>query len=606
LDEGRHSAAATGVATPAVALIWFARRIAITVVLALAAVVALHLRAGYDTSIHDAETQASSIAVAIDQHLGESVRSIDALLTEVAEDVAAGRHRAPGFADRMQARLFAYPAVRYVGIVDPQGRLQPNTWPDIGIAAPGLDVNDRTYLRRQRNAAGPPHLVVGDPVVGRASGERTIHVSRPVPTSGGGFAGIVIAAINPDVYARFLNAVLIDQGGAASLLGTDGRILAVAPLHEQKFGSDVGSSDLFAVWMPHATVGVAHLVAATDGIEKLLAYRQIQGYPLIVTAGIARSSALLEWRRLALIEVALALAFAIAVYFAASQLDKGAHDTLAQRAHLESLVEERTAAFVAARDTATRRAERLGAINQELQRLAVVTAHHLQEPVRPMISYAQLVTRHLGGHDAELDSYLGFIRAGGIRLKALLRDFESYVDVLTEIPQVEEIEAGVLATAAAKEVLSGDNRGAAVFDIAALPTIRVDPAMLREVFLQFFGNAIAHRRREGPVRVRVTAKEVDGEWQFSVTDDGPGIPPLVARHVFQVFANAHGRDSDSTGIGLPLCRVVVEAHGGHIWIEQPQPGEPSGTIIRFALPKDPIIDHSLAVPSPAVGAKDLS
>jgi len=253
-------------------------------------------------------------------------------------------------------------------------------------------------------------------------------------------------------------------------------------------------------------------------------------------------------------------------------------------ASLERQVAERTADFVAARDDATRKAERLATMNRELQRLAMVSAHHFQEPLRPIVSYAQLIAARNAGRDPDLDRDLNFIRSGGLHLKALLRDFQSYVDALTRVPAIDEVPLAEIVAAAMTRVTKKHGRNAATLEIGDFPVLRGDRVMLTEVFSQLFTNSVVHFGGQLPTRIRVSVAASGEEWLVSVDDDGPGFGGGTDRRLFQVFENAHGRDPDSTGFGLPFSRVVVEAHGGRIWVDRP--GQ-AGASIRFTLPRDP-------------------
>lgn len=339
---------ARGQAEPAVRpSSWSARRVAVAMILGLLTCAALQLRADYLTAINNAETLSGAVAQAIDQHLGGSIRSIDSLLDEVASAVEGRRADTPQFAIHIQTRLAAFPELRYVGVVNAQGRMQSRTWPDIGVPAEGLEVSDRDYFIRQLNAIGPPRLVVGTPVMGRISGERTVHLSRPLRGSDGRFMGVVVAAVNTDRYANFLSTMLLDPDGASAMIGLDGRLLARAPNYQETFGRDISDSDLLRIWVRRAPVSVAHLVARTDGNEKLLAYRVLDGYPLLVSAGISKKKALGSWRQMVWAEGILLLAISAALFYWARLADLRSSSLLSERAKLEATVVERTSSLMA-------------------------------------------------------------------------------------------------------------------------------------------------------------------------------------------------------------------------------------------------------------------
>jgi signal transduction histidine kinase len=572
---------------------WFARRIAAAVVLAITVFMAMHVNTAYQTAVTNAEERVTALAMAVEQSIGRDIRNIDSLLGDVVNEVQDGNHTSPRFQDAMLSRLKAFPEIRYVGVVSADGRLLPGTWPAIPIAPGGLDVHDRAYFTRQSNGPPSTSLVVGDPVVGRSTGERTIHVSRPIVGHDGRFQGVVIAAINPDIYARYLSSVLVDDQGASGLYRTDGVVLARAPDHTRTFGRDISGSDLFTVWMPRAPVGVAHLIARADGNAKLLAYRVLPGYPLMISSGISRRRALDEWSRMVAVELVLVVAFAMALAVVGWQVDLRMQDMQRRQELLETAIADRTAAYVDARDLAVVRASRLASLNDELKRLAVITAHHLQEPVRLIVSYTQLLSRQGHRRSPEEADSLDFVLTGGLRLKALLRDFERYVTVLTHPLKLSPANLGDIAGEAAERLATAHGPGTIEVHIGACPTLGVDLGLLPEVFHQVFENSIAHRNHGQCAQIIVLAEQLDHEWVISVSDNGPGIPPEIASQLLQVFENVGNRDPDSTGLGLPISRVIVQAHGGKLWIE---PSE-TGTTVCFSLPKEPVSQSLMESPS---------
>jgi len=139
------------------------------------------------------------------------------------------------------------------------------------------------------------------------------------------------------------------------------------------------------------------------------------------------------------------------------------------------------------------------------------------------------------------------------------------------------LELAAVAEAARQAVLA-DYPGAAAITIDALPRLAGDAKRLEQVFRQLFTNAVLHRGRAAPVNVRVSALRSGDCWDITVADDGPGIPAELSERVFRAFEVSSGREPDRTGLGLPMCKAIIRAHGGRIWIE---PG--GGGIVRFRL-----------------------
>lgn len=541
---------------------------------------ALQIRASHDAAVDAAETMAQALVKAVSERVEGGVRAVDGLLNEFAGAVQAGQADDAEFTQRALTRLESYPELHYVGVVGADGVLRQPTWPRITLPPDGLDVGDREYFKLAQSAKTTTYVLVGHPTTGGATNRRSLHLARPLFNSDGRFAGAVVAALNPDHWAQFLQGVMLDPDGATAVIHADGQMIARAPDHIGKFGINILDSDLFQVFLRQSRAGVGHLVAKADGNDKIIAYQTLDNYPLVTTFGVSRKVALANWRRLATYETLAALALLAAAYYWAWRSDRSAEQMLAHGQELENAVARRTMELTAARDAAARTASRLQKVNVELQRMALVTAHHLQEPLRPMVSYSQLLEQRLKGRDREADDMLAFIRNAAVRLKALLRDFQRYVSALTEEPRLQSADSAQAVRSALRSAQRAAGEDALNVTWGALPAIHADPALLRDLFRELLVNAAAHRGRPEAANVRIDCDSDVKGWRFTVADDGPGVPADIQSRVFQAFEAAAGRDPDATGLGLPLCRLIVEAHGGEIGFV---PSE-RGAVVRFHLP----------------------
>ena len=170
-------------------------------------------------------------------------------------------------------------------------------------------------------------------------------------------------------------------------------------------------------------------------------------------------------------------------------------------------------------------------------------------------------------------------------MQTLIRDLLSYSRVGRADTPFEVMESGQVLQTALKNVSTAVQESGAEITSDPLPTIKGNPSQLGMVFQNLLGNAIKFRRNGTPVRIRVSAKQNSAHWLFSVSDNGIGIDPAYADRVFRVFQRLHTRQEYSgTGIGLAICKRVVERHGGRIWVE-PNPEE-QGTRFSFTIPSD--------------------
>jgi len=219
--------------------------------------------------------------------------------------------------------------------------------------------------------------------------------------------------------------------------------------------------------------------------------------------------------------------------------------------------------------------------NTELEQLAYVASHDMQEPLRMVASYLQLVAqRYQGRLDADADEFIGYAVDGAKRMQALINDLLAYSRLGTKARPFEPTDCNaVVATALSHLRVAIADSGAAVTH-DPLPTLMGDASQLLQLFQNLIANAVKFRGDAAP-RVHVSAEPADGGWRFTVRDNGIGIAPEYFERIFVLFQRLHGRGAyPGTGIGLAICKKVVERHGGHIEVRS-QPGE--GSTFTFTL-----------------------
>jgi light-regulated signal transduction histidine kinase (bacteriophytochrome) len=226
--------------------------------------------------------------------------------------------------------------------------------------------------------------------------------------------------------------------------------------------------------------------------------------------------------------------------------------------------------------------ERLRRSNTELEQFAYVASHDLQEPLRMVGSYTQLLSRRYKGKlDADADEFIGFAVDGVTRMQRLINDLLQYSRVETKgrEPEPTQSEPALEHALANLKMTIEDNQATVTHD--PLPTVMADDRQLEQLFQNLVGNAIKFHGAEPP-KVHVRAERSSGGWTFAVKDNGIGIEPQYFDRVFQVFQRLHTmKEYPGTGIGLAVCKKIVERHGGRIWVES-EPGK--GTSFLFTLP----------------------
>ena len=244
---------------------------------------------------------------------------------------------------------------------------------------------------------------------------------------------------------------------------------------------------------------------------------------------------------------------------------------------LEMRVAERTAEL-------SETAEELRRSNRELEQFAYITSHDLQEPLRQVRSFVQLLRdRHQDKLAGDALEYMKFIYDGAARMSDLVHDLLAF----SRVGAKERKPQPVSCTAALQDALAGLQasltEARAVVTHDELPTVSADPRQLTQLFQNLIGNAVKFRRDGAAPEIHVGARRDGANWLLSVRDNGIGIDPEHFERIFMVFQRLHTREKyPGTGIGLAICKKIVEQHGGRIWLES-EPGR--GTTFYFALPE---------------------
>jgi light-regulated signal transduction histidine kinase (bacteriophytochrome) len=227
--------------------------------------------------------------------------------------------------------------------------------------------------------------------------------------------------------------------------------------------------------------------------------------------------------------------------------------------------------------------ERLARSNEELERFAYVASHDLQEPLRMVASFTQLLSKKYSGKlDETADRYINFAVDGAKRMQMLITDLLAYSRVNNRELALRPTECDALVRTTLQNLKVAIEEAGAVVECDSLPSVVADQGQLGQLFQNLIGNAIKFHGQALP-RVHISAADCGAEWLFSVEDNGIGIGPGQADRIFQIFQRLHTRtEYPGTGIGLAVCKKVVERHGGRIWVES-RPGE--GSNFRFTLPK---------------------
>ena len=227
--------------------------------------------------------------------------------------------------------------------------------------------------------------------------------------------------------------------------------------------------------------------------------------------------------------------------------------------------------------------------NRELQMMAYAASHDLQEPLRMISSYLQLIeNRYSDKLDDEGHEFIAFAIDGASRMKALIQDVLIYSRVQTEKRNYTAFNVQETIDEACQLLGQAVNEAQGIVNCGVMPTIVADRRLIFRVWQNLLSNAIKYRGDRRP-EIEISATREASEWHFRISDNGIGIEPEFREQIFVAFKRLHARDEYAgTGIGLAICRKAVELHGGHIWVES-RPGE--GSTFHFTLPVEPIKDE---------------
>ena len=223
--------------------------------------------------------------------------------------------------------------------------------------------------------------------------------------------------------------------------------------------------------------------------------------------------------------------------------------------------------------------------NADLEQFAYVASHDLMEPLRTVRSFCDLLQQRYGDQlGGEAEEFMTFIVDGAERMQGLVSDLLSYSRVGTKGRDFEPIDSDDVLDQALKNLTAALDQEDISIERGELPRICADEIQILQVLQNLIGNAVKFRR-EAPLTIRISAEDLGNEWRFAVADNGMGIDRKFADRIFQVFQRLHSRDAvEGSGIGLSICKRVVERHGGRIWVRSAK-GE--GSTFYFTLPKAP-------------------
>ncbi|GAB3072161.1 sensor histidine kinase [Micromonospora schwarzwaldensis] len=253
-------------------------------------------------------------------------------------------------------------------------------------------------------------------------------------------------------------------------------------------------------------------------------------------------------------------------------------------------------------DQLQKQAEELTRSNRDLEQFAYVASHDLQEPLRKVASFCQLLQRRYAGQlDERADQYIAFAVDGAQRMQRLINDLLAFSRIGRLTTGFTEVDLNRVMGDVAGQTEAARQYADAELTWDEMPTIRGEEPLLTNLLVNLVSNSVKFRRPDVPSKVHVSARLVDDEWEISCRDNGIGIEPEFADKIFVIFQRLHSKDAyPGTGIGLAIVKKIVEYHGGRVWVDT---DVEEGTTIRFTLPAlEADIEAARAAENPAAEA----
>ncbi|OAN43940.1 hypothetical protein A6A04_08635 [Paramagnetospirillum marisnigri] len=570
-----------------------ARKASMVVIALMLVLASVHTWVAWTQSNRAAESLVTTLTRTLEFQTDSTFRSIDNLLLEASQTIDPDHWPKPDQLNWFQSRLVGFPEARNFVVAGIDGKSVGPGLASTGLVGQPIDVSDRQHFRAHRAGLDQGRMLVGDPITDRLDGHQIIPLSRAIRDAKGNFRGMVGLGIDPHYLVEVLESLLIEPAGGISVLRRDGIFLARLPDQYGSFGRSVAKSDLFTKFLASTPHGIARFISVADGNAKIVGYRTLERYPLVVTVGITRTTAFASfWIEFASLAVAITI-LAVMLFWLASLSDRRAYSRMllaseleAQSHSLERQVEERTHHLEELRAETEKKARQLATSNADLERFAYIASHDLQEPLRSIASYLQLLQkRYQEQLDDQAREYISYAVGGAKRMHDLIVDLLAYSRVNSQGEPFKPCDLDEVVAEARQNLSIQIKESAAIIEVGELPPLIGDRRQLLSLFQNLMSNAIKYRKPDVAPLIRISATQQDGRWHFRVEDNGIGIEEAYHQRVFVIFQRLHAAGRyEGTGIGLALCKRIVERHGGAIHVES-QLGQ--GASFCFDLPFQP-------------------
>lgn len=554
-----------------------------------------------EDAIHEAERSALNLTLAFSEQIGRSLTAINEAMDFLEDDINRDGAAFNLYQWARHQRTIAG-LENHVSIIGPDGHLRATS---LFPGTPMVDLSDREHFRVHLSGNSGT-LYISKPVIGRQTHQWTVEITRRMDKPDGTMAGVISFALDPDYLIRLYEPADLGDAGTVALVGLDGVLRARLGAEIDPSNSHIGttfSGPLFAYLSANES-GVEIIPSDIDHVQRIYAFRRIQGYPLDVVVGLGYGEVLAQPNRAA-IRILVVTAFAttvlaILLFYLVIEINRRS------RREVE-LAAERTKLEVTNRDLELSRNAAESASRAKSEFLANMS-HELRTPLNAVIGFAELMRDELMGplgHPA-YGEYVRHIHDSGIHLLSEINNILDLSKVEAGALELHEEEvdlAGVIKARVDVFRTAGTSAGLDLTaDVSqAPPTIMADESRVRQMLDNLLSNAVKFTPKGGRITTRARMTE-EGGAEIQVEDSGIGIAPEdIARSVepFRQIDSTLSRKFGGTGLGLSLVKRLVELHGGTLSI-QSTPGK--GTTVTLKFPKARVMARPHAPDRRAAGA----
>jgi signal transduction histidine kinase len=496
------------------------------------------------------------------RHTAQLIEALDAVLLETIDDIVGADH-----SDAKKLHLLLknnaqhIKAINEIVFIAADGFSRANSMRDY---VTGVSLTGRSYFR-YHNDNQNGGLFISEPLQRPLTNVWNITLSRRVPAKDGGFGGVLLIAVSPDYFTSLYGSLGFGHEYAITLFRKDATLLARFPAAPELLGKVFGKHPEARAFFDGDADSLSTRFARPNVEEKpnLVEFRRVPSYPLVITSSVPEQVVHDVWRELALgigSVAGISILIVLAVFFVLLQeIDRRAE---AQRAAAAEILRS----------------------NADLEQFAYAVSHDLKAPLRTVGGFLELLNRkhgqELGGEALE---YLLLAKGGAKRMQEMIEALLDYSRIHRQAHKPIEVDLNGCCNEAIAGLQAILAETKAKIAVDSLPKVKGDPAQLTRLFQNLIGNALKYRKPGVVPEVKLTVKLAGSDWEIAINDNGIGIEPGQTSKLFKVFSRLHAAEKyEGTGIGLALCRSIIERHGGRIWVNSD--GDGKGSVFAFTIP----------------------